>query len=129
MTRRLLIHILVAVLLWALFGYYWGLVARRRVTPNTVHGIQILLVLVLTIWAVTALWIQYNRRRFVGHPDRRTRRTVSDTMPLIDSIGQMVRIDGGSPLTVADYVEITIDSETGQKVFRSAAIPASGGIR
>ncbi len=129
MTRRLLTHILVAALSWALFGYYWGLVARRRITPNTIHGIQVLLVLVLLIWAMTGLWIQHNRRRFASRPDRRIRRTVSDTLPLVDSIGQMVRIDGGSPLTVADFVEITIDAKTGEKVFRAAAIPAGGGVR
>ncbi len=129
MTRRLLTHILIAALSWGLFGYYWGLVARRRITPNTIHGIQVLLILVLLIWAMTGLWIQHNRRRYAGRPDRRTHRTVSNTLPLIDSIGQTIEIDGGSPLTVADYVEITIDVETGHKHFRSAAIPARGGVR
>ena len=129
MTRRLLTHILVAVLSWALFGYYWGLVARRRITPNTIHGIQILLVLVLLIWTITALWIQHNRRRFAGRPDRRTRRTAAGPLPLIDSIGQTVEITGDPPLNIADYVEITIDAETGHKQFRSAAIPTSDGVR
>ena len=105
------------------------MVARRRITPNTIHGIQILLGLVLLIWGLTALWIQHNRRRFAGRPDRRNRRTVCEMLPLIDSIGQTVRIAGGSPLMVADYVEVTIEEQSGDKVFRSAAIPATGGKR
>jgi hypothetical protein len=129
MTRRLLTHILIAVLSWALFGYYWGLVARRRITPNTIQAVQILLVLVLLIWTITALWIQHNRRRFAGRPDRRTHRTTADTLPLVDSLGRSVLVADESSLTDADYVEITIDAETGQKVFRSTAIPTSGRVR
>ncbi len=78
---------------------------------------------------ITALWIQHNRRRFAGRPDRRTRRTAAGPLPLIDSIGQTVEITGDPPLNIADYVEITIDAETGHKQFRSAAIPTSDGVR
>lgn len=136
MTRRLFAHILIAVFSWALFGYYWGLVAQRRITENTIRGIQILLLLVLAIWSITALWIQHNRRRFAGRPDRRTRRSGSGEIALTDAAGQRVRIDPGTRLTTAPCVEVeveaSLDQETGAetrlKHFRQVNIPGQGGV-
>lgn len=131
MSRRLVIHIVVAVLFWVLFGYYWGLVAQRRITANTIDAIQILALLVVTVWALTTLWIQHNRRRFAGRPDRRTRRTASgehETLLSQDSIGYAVQIEAGQDgLQAASYVEIEIDETNHVKVFRSGPVPDAGG--
>lgn len=131
MSRRLVLHILVAVLFWVLFGYYWGLVARRRITSNTIEAVQILALLVALIWAVTTVWIQHNRRRFAGRPDRRTRRSASEDVEVLlarDAIGHAVQIEGGgSGLQAAPYIEIEIDDENRVKVFRAAATPDPDG--
>lgn len=135
-SRRLLSHIVIAVLSWALFGYYWGLVAQRRITDNTIRGIQILLVLVLVIWSFTAIWIQHNRRRFAGRPDRRTRRTVSHAPGPTDAIGQTIQIADGAALQAAACVDVSVEvetdpetgTETRRKLFR-VADPAGGGDR
>lgn len=125
---RLVRHIVSAVISWALFGYYWNLVAQRRITDNTITGIQILLVLVLVIWALTALWVQHNRRRYAGRPDRRTRRTASRDLAESDAIGQLVSVVGvGPPLAVADYVVIEVDQESRRKTFRVEDVPEEGG--
>lgn len=130
-SRRLIIHIVVAVLFWVLFGYYWGLVAQRRITANTIDAIQILALLVVTVWALTTLWIQHNRRRFAGRPDRRTRRTASGEHENLlgqDSIGYAVQIEAGEGgLHAAPYVEIEIDETNHVKIFRSGPVPDAGG--
>jgi hypothetical protein len=127
MKARLIGHIIFAAIAWALFGYYWNLVAQRRITDNTIKGIQILLILVLVIWALTALWVQHNRRQFAGRPDRRTRRTLSRELQETDAIGQVVSVEGvGAPLAVADYVVITIDQESSRKTFRVEDLPKEG---
>jgi len=117
-NRRLFIHILIAVLSWALFGYYWSLVAQRRVTPSTIHAIQILLILVLLIWGVTALWIQHNRRRFANRPDRRQRRRSSAPLPDHDQIGQAIVIAEPGEIAGALCVEVHVDEATRTKSFR-----------
>lgn len=131
MSRRLLLHILVAVLFWVLFGYYWGLVARRRITENTIEAVQILALLVTLIWAVTTVWIQHNRRRFAGRPDRRTRRSASgdvEALMACDTIGHAVQIEAGEAgLHGAAYVEIDVDEENRVKVFRAAPPPDPDG--
>jgi hypothetical protein len=121
-SRRLLTHILIAVLCWVLFGYYWGLVAQRRVTENTLAAVQLLALIVVVIWAVTTVWIQHNRRRFAGRPDRRTRRTASGAREALaphDTIGYPVQvIDDYGTLEEADYVEIEVYEDEHVKVFR-----------
>lgn len=114
-------QIAVAVLSWALFGYYWWLVSLRRITPETLRALQILLVLVALIWAATALWIQHNRRRFGGRPDRRTRRDSRLELSRNDSLGRPIVVVGGEDLRVAPYVEISIDPESGHKRFEPHA--------
>lgn len=125
---RMVRHVVTAVIAWALFGYYWSLVAQRRITDNTIQGIQILLVLVLVIWALTGLWVQHNRRRYAARPDRRTRRTVTRDLAEADAIGQTVSTVGiGPPLAVADFVVIEVDQESAQKTFRVEDVPEEGG--
>jgi len=134
-TRRLFSHIVIAALSWGLFGYYWGLVAQRRITDNTIRGIQVLLILVLLIWALTALWIQHNRRRFAGRVDRRTRRTAIPDDAVTDAIGQVVHVAHATDLRTEAIIEIEVRTdtdpesgfETRRKTFRAAPLPAEGG--
>jgi hypothetical protein len=119
-----LTHIVIAVLAWVLFGYYWSLVAQRRVTPNTIRGVQTLLVLVLLIWGVTTLWIQHNRRRFAGRPDRRKHRRATGPLPDEDHIGQTIVVAEPAQLPAAAYVEVEVDPETRLKTFRICDPPA-----
>ena len=124
MKRRLIRQILFAVLAWVLFVYYWSLVAQRRLTDSTVQALQILILCVAIIWLVTALWVQHNRRRFAGRPDRRQRRKVPGELAPVDAIGQAIAVDEGhGTLPDSPYVVIEVDAETRTKTFRSAAVP------
>ena len=125
MKLRLVIHIVFGVLAWVLFGYYWALVAQRRITENTIRGLVILALCVATIWLLTGLWVQHNRRRFAGRPDRRKRRAAPQDLPEIDAIGQPVEVEGDA-LDRAPLVTIDIDPETGTKKFTAALLPDDG---
>ena len=123
MKVRLIRHIIFGVIAWALFGYYWGLVAQRRITDSTVRALVILAICVATIWLATSLWVQHNRRRFAGRPDRRQRRPAPDGLPETDAIGQRVSVDSaGEPLGSAACVVVVVDPETRTKTFRAVAV-------
>ena len=66
-------QVIVALLAWALFGYHWYLVTQRRFGSSTLEALQLLLTLVLVIWAVTTLWVHHNRWHFANRPERRIR--------------------------------------------------------
>lgn len=123
MSRRLLLHTLAAALAWALFGFYWWLVSRRRVTSETMQALQLLVLIVAGIWAATTLWIHHNQRRFGGRPDRRQRRTSRLELSPQDSLGRRVEVRGDVDLRTAPYVRITIDAETGEKCFEAFRRP------
>ena len=128
MKVRLVRHILSGVIAWALFGYYWGLVSQRRITDNTIRGLIVLAICVAVIWLATSLWVQHNRRRFAGRPDRRKRRAAPEQLPDTDSIGQPVEIAGsGEPLSFASLVNVEVDPETGTKTFRTVMVSRDGG--
>jgi hypothetical protein len=124
MKSRLFRQILFAVLAWVLFVYYWSLVAQRRLTDSTVQALQILVLCVALIWLVTALWVQHNRRRFAGRPDRRQRRTAPGELAPVDAIGQAVSLDEAhGALPRSAYVVVEVDAETRTKTFRSEPVP------
>lgn len=124
MKSRLIRQIVFAVLAWVLFVYYWSLVAQRRLTDSTVQALQILVLCVGLIWLVTALWVQHNRRRFAGRPDRRKRRAAPGELASVDAIGQTVSVDEAhGTISGSAYVVIEVDAETRTKTFRSAPMP------
>jgi heme A synthase len=127
---RLAAQILFGILAWVLFGYYWALVAQRQITGNTIRGLVILALCVSIIWLLTGLWVQHNRRRFAGRPDRRKRRPAPEELPKTDGIGQPIEFvgDEGS-LAASPVVEIEVDAETGIKTFRPALVPDEGDAR
>ena len=127
MKIRLVRHILFGVIAWALFGYYWGLVAQRRITDSTVRALIVLAICVALIWLLTSLWVQHNRRRFGGRPDRRKRRAAPDGLPNVDAIGQPVEVAGSDePLSSASLVTVEVDPESGTKTFRTVSVSHEG---
>ena len=124
MKIRVIRHIISGAIAWALFGYYWGLVAQRRITENTARGLIILAICVAIIWLLTSLWVQHNRRRFAGRPDRRTRRSAPGGLPDHDAIGQRIElVQGDVPLDQSPLVIVDVDQETRTKSFRAAPLP------
>ena len=127
MKIRHIRHIISSMIAWALFGYYWSLVAQRRITDATIQALLILSVCVAVIWLATSLWVQHNRRRFAGREDRRQRRTPPDGLGPADALGQTVEITGhGEPLSVASLVVIEVDPETRTKTFRIEQVSDEG---
>lgn len=124
MKARRIGQVIVALLAWALFGYHWYLVTQRRFGSSTLEALQLLLTLVLVIWAVTTLWVHHNRWHFANRPDRRVRRSAGVEMGEHDALGQRVLVDGSADaIKDAGYLVIDIDPGTREKTFRVAEVP------
>ena len=59
---RNLLHVLVSIAMWCLFGYYWYVVLGREVGPETIRAMIILLIGVVVGMVVTMIWIGHNLR-------------------------------------------------------------------
>ncbi len=64
--------------MWCLFGYYWWVVAQRRINPATIDALAILGVLAVAGLALTVAWVAHNlrlarrlgrRKGFAGPPE------------------------------------------------------------
>jgi len=109
---RHLIHVLVSIAMWCLFGYYWYIVLGREIGPSTTRAMQILALVVLAGLVVTGLWIAHNlrlARKFAGR--RRGVRASPDPALAHDTIGRPGRQPGLAERRAAAIVDITADAE------------------
>ena len=117
MSRRRLGQFALAVSAWCLFGYYWWLVSRRRLNPETITALTALAIIDGSICMITLVWVRHNLRIALRTGDRRKMRPRPPAPSTTDSLGRPIQVEGGAPLTLASYVDVEID-ETGQKLFR-----------
>ncbi len=123
MQRRLLGQGALAVLSWSLFIYYWWLVSRRRLNPQTLTALAILSVLVVGVCLTTLLWIRHNQRIARRAGDRRRERSPVAMEATVDALGRRLETLGHRALTEAVYVEIDIDDARGLKRYHTLATP------
>ncbi len=110
---RHLLHLIVSILMWVLFGYYWYIVMGREVGPGTTRAIVILGMLVLVGLVTTALWIEHNlllARRLEGR--RQGVRGAPEPNIEWDAIGRPITHPGLPLLRAATIVDITADPES-----------------
>lgn len=119
MSRRLVVHVVVAVLSWLLFAYYWWLVSRRQLNPQTLQALTILTALVAALWVATVAWVGHNLRLARRLGERRQRRASIPELRPVDTLGRTVEREGAVPPALAPYLEIDIDEERGIKRMRS----------
>ena len=120
MRRRRVSQITLAILSWILFGYYWWLVSRRRLNPETLTALSILIIAIGLVWLITLLWIRHNKRLARDGGNRRQHRRAGPESAGVDSLGRIIESSGDIPLTQADYIEIDIDPELGLKRYITA---------
>jgi len=113
---RHVLHIVISILLWILFGYYWYVVvAEREVSTDTMHAMGVLagstaLGLALTLW-----WIAHNKR--IASKGRRL-----DTLPQPpepfdqDYLGRPLVGPTVEDLKKARIIDIDLD-DGGHKVY------------
>jgi len=120
---RQLLHGLVAVLLWVVFVYYWWIVLRRPMNPDTRTALTILAILTLASIFCLALWIYHNIRIHRRFHRRKERRSVSIEIKG-DSLGRRIVVDDPYAIQHSNYVEVEVRRSVvsgqpiEQKVFR-----------
>lgn len=129
MQRRKMRQIALALLSWALFAYYWWLVSRRRLNPETLAALTILIVAIGTVWLVTLFWIRHNQLVARRAGDRRKKRRMPPPELSTDTLGRRIELVGELAPVDARYVEIAIDLEDGIKRYRGAEHPPEGRQR
>ena len=121
---RHLLHVLVSLAMWGLFGYYWRVVLGREIGPGTVRAMLLLVSLVLIGLAVTILWVGHNlrlARKFEGR--RRGARQVPDPELARDTLGRAIAQPGLATLRAARIIDIDADEDT--KTYTAAGAEAA----
>jgi hypothetical protein len=129
--RRRKIHFALGTLGWLVFAYYWFVVGRRPLNPQTVVALAALGVLIGTSILVLTGWIVHNRRLYRRMQRRRRRPTPPEDRPK-DDLGRWVVVDRPERLREARYVVVEVrrkrvgEREEEEKVYRTGE-PLPGG--
>lgn len=107
------LHIVVAIVMWCLFGYYWQVVLRRDVDASTLRALTILGLVIVSGLLVTLFWVRHNLRLARRFGDRR-RRTPIFEAPLLerDTIGRPIDHPGLAALRRARVIDVAADAST-----------------
>ncbi|UCG51986.1 MAG: hypothetical protein JSW58_00070 [Candidatus Latescibacterota bacterium] len=120
---RQTVHAIVAVLLWIVFVYYWSIVIRRPMNPDTKMALIALTSLTVLSAIYLAIWIYHNVRVHRKYRDRRRLRREA-TPPDRDYLGRRLVMADPEGLRRANYIEVkVVDSRINgkrleQKIFR-----------
>jgi len=114
-----LVHLLLALAGWVLFGWLWVRVFYRTPPEQGAIGVLVVGVLLVVSVSLTVAWIRHNlllAERFRG---RRTtvREAAGDWSR--DRLGRPVQAPSWDLLQQAHQVEIAIDPDTGHKTYRA----------
>lgn len=121
-VKRHRLHILVAFVMWLVFGWYWWLVVQRPLNPHTRVALLVVASIVAVAAVATLAWIGHNRR-IARVRNRRRRRPEAPDAPPHDYLGRTLIVHDAETLRHAPYVEVhVVDVEqpgrrTQHKVF------------
>ncbi|UCH84784.1 MAG: hypothetical protein JSW50_03590 [Candidatus Latescibacterota bacterium] len=124
MVRQLL-HAVFAVLMWVVFVYYWSLVVRRPMNPDTKMALTALTVLTVVTTIGLCIWIYHNIRLFRKFRDRRRKRRKSPP-PKTDYLGRPLLMIDLDELRRANSIDVVIvtswikGEQIEQKIFKPA---------
>ena len=104
---RQVLHAIVAVLLWVVFGYYWWIVLRQPMNPDTQMALTILAILTLASILYITFWIFHNIRIHRTQHRRKERRKVEIETGR-DYLGRRIVIDDPYALLKSNYIEIEV---------------------
>ena len=100
-------HAIAAVLLWAVFGYYWWIVLRRPMNPDTRTALSILAILVLAGVIFLTAWVFHNIRIYRTRQRRKERRkALADNDR--DYLGRRIVMDDPYMLLRSNYIEVEV---------------------
>lgn len=119
---RTTLHILLGVLLWAVFAWYWHLVMSQPVTGETKRALVIVGSIVAIITLFDFFWVLYNVR--LSRRSRRRARPAAAEAPKFDFLGRTFVAQNDDELRRARYIEVHVvqmeddASARGHKLFR-----------
>ena len=120
---RQLLHGVVAVLLWVVFVYYWWIVLRRPMNPDTRTALTILAILTLASILSLAAWIYHNIRIHRRLNRRKERRKVRAEIKG-DCLGRVIMVDDPYWVQRSNFFEVDVKRSVvsgepvEQKIFR-----------
>lgn len=123
---RRVLHAIIALAGWLLFGYWWWLVARRVSAQEVRFTFILIAIALVVIVAVTAAWAAYNVRLFQS----RGARTKLREVPLDfsnDTLGRAVRLPVGDVCRTAAVVNVSVEGKA--KIYTPSAAVTGAGAR
>ena len=111
---RQIFHLIVSVLLWAVFVYYWTIVMRRPMNPDTKTALLCLAVLIAASAVCLFLWVYYNIRLHRRVGERRVHRRDAP-QPTHDYLGRVLLMENPDRLHKANYVRVIIRYRTASR--------------
>ena len=112
---RQIFHVIVSVLLWVVFVYYWVIVIRRPMNPDTRTALVCLAALIGVSAAYLLWWVFYNIRLHRRVGERRVQRRDAPE-PTRDYLGRPLLMDNRERLRNSNYVRVIIrDRVTSRK--------------
>jgi len=101
------IHAVVAVLLWVVFVYYWTIVFRQPMNPDTKTALVTLGVLTCLSALCLIAWVVHNVlvRRRVGERRRRRRNSPEPTR---DYLGRRIIMENAERLRRSNHIEVEV---------------------
>ncbi len=102
------LHIIAATLLWVVFIYYWWIVSRRPMNPDTKTALITLAVLTAVCMLCLAGWVIHNVRIYRTLHRRKARRSVALDFHH-DFLGRRVVMDPLATLKRSSYIDVEVE--------------------
>jgi hypothetical protein len=125
------LHITAAALLWVVFVYYWRIVLRRPMNPDTRTALITLSILTAASIVFLAVWVFHNVRTYRALDRRKVRRSVT-LEPHRDFLGRRLVMDPSAALKRSHYIDVEFERDLvsgdprGRKVFKTRT---TSGVR
>ncbi len=111
---RNILHYLISILLWILFGYYWYVVVERQISPESLQPLVILIGITVLGLVTTLWWIAHNKR--IAAKGKRKTLMPPPIEPFeFDSLNRPI-LGPAMPRLKAAYM-VTVSVDQGNKVY------------
>ncbi|MDZ7860788.1 MAG: hypothetical protein U5O15_09045 [Candidatus Krumholzibacteriota bacterium] len=110
-----ILHVIIGIAGWTVFGYFWFVVIKRGVGRGIPIAVISMAVFTFLLVTFTSLWIRHN----INISKRNRRRTTPDISPntyAFDKVGAEVKIEDIEVLKKSPLIEVTVDA--GKKIFK-----------
>lgn len=125
------LHAIAAGLLWIVFVYYWSIVLRQPMNPDTKTSLIVLSILTASALVCLAAWIAHNVRIYRTSNRRKNRRS-GGSPPDRDYLGRILVFEQPDALRRSNYIHVEVRKGyvggriVERKVFRPRTTEGAG---